>query len=646
MRRRTAWLVVAASIALTASACAGGDGDAVAVDGAQVEVEAAQVEVDGAQVEVEAAQVEVEAATVEDPSGDLADAVPSDDASGGSVASPTSQQEEPADAVALVAEGSSVLAGRAVRGVAMIAIPEIEGEVPVELSSTFESDAGGDLSVRIEFEPGVDPQFPDGGVAEIRYAGREAYVRMTGAAGAPAAVQASVDADGRSAWFVAASESSGDPRWSQGIAALLCVLPYLNPDVSWDCDPLSSVAALLATASGATAAGRDTIRDVPTTKVEFSVPLTEFYPAPFVDDLEETLATRGDALASEDFEQLAEFLRGIAGEAWIDGSGLVRRLVLDLLPVQLIVEFYDFDADIAVDAPPPEQVAGELPRFDDGTGGGGGSAPAGSDSGSAEPAGPPPQEPPGPGEDVPPASGLAEPSRAAPGCPAPDGSGPRYFDFDGPQPMCIEPGARYVAVFDTSEGEMRFELTAADTPGTVNNFVTLARWGYYHHTLLFRTDPSIDIIQGGSPHTNSASDPGPGYTIPDEPAFDVDPGTGRLSGPYRYEPGQLVMARSSGPDSAGAQFFITTGPNASRLDSQGTYVVLGSTDAAGLAVAQSIIGLHVAGGSLGGEPSRPVIVRSVTIEETPAGRLASDFTNAALCTAAGFTWSEESGSCN
>ena len=233
-----------------------------------------------------------------------------------------------------------------------------------------------------------------------------------------------------------------------------------------------------------------------------------------------------------------------------------------------------------------------------------------------------------------------------PGCPAPDGSGARYFDFDGPQPMCIDPGARYVAVFDTSEGEMRFELTAADTPGTVNNFVTLARWGYYHHTLLFRTDPSIDIIQGGSPHTNSASDPGPGYTIPDEPAFEVDPDTGQLSGPYRYEPGQLVMARSSGPDSAGAQFFITTGPNASRLDSQGAYVVFGSTDAAGLAVAQSIIGLHVAGGSLGGAPSRPVIVRSVTIEETPVGRLASDFTSAALCAAAGFTWSEESGSCN
>ena len=203
-------------------------------------------------------------------------------------------------------------------------------------------------------------------------------------------------------------------------------------------------------------------------------------------------------------------------------------------------------------------------------------------------------------------------------CPAADGSSPRVIDFDGPQPMCIDPEAGYVAVFDTSEGEMRFELTASETPLTVNNFVTLARWGYYNGTLLFRTDPSIDIIQGGSPHTDSASDPGPGYTIPDEPAFDEDP-DGRLTGPYRYQPGQLVMARSAGRDAASAQFFLTTGPNTSGLDSQGTYVVFGQTDDAGLAVAQSIIGLHVDAGSLGGAPSRDVTVHSVTIEETPAG---------------------------
>ena len=203
-------------------------------------------------------------------------------------------------------------------------------------------------------------------------------------------------------------------------------------------------------------------------------------------------------------------------------------------------------------------------------------------------------------------------------CPAPDGTSGRRIDFDAPQPDCIDPQARYTAVFDTSEGEMRFELTAGLTPLTVNNFVTLARWGYYDGTLLFRTDPSIDIIQGGSPHTNSPSDPGPGYTIPDEPPFATDPDTGSPVGPYRYEPGQLVMARSAGFDSAGAQFFITTGPNAALLNSQGTYVVFGQTDQAGLEVAQSIIGLHVAGGNLGGAPSRDVVVHAVRIEETPS----------------------------
>lgn len=227
---------------------------------------------------------------------------------------------------------------------------------------------------------------------------------------------------------------------------------------------------------------------------------------------------------------------------------------------------------------------------------------------AAEPAVEPASEP----AVEPAAEPVAEPAAA---CPAVDGSSPRTIDFDGPQPMCIDPEAGYVATFDTSEGEMRFELTASETPLTVNNFVTLTRWGYYDDTLLFRTDPSIDIIQGGSPHTNDNRDPGPGYTIPDEPAFEIDPETGGLTGPYRYQPGQLVMARSAGPDSASAQFFLTTGPNASRLDGQGTYVVFGQTDDAGLAVAQSIIGLHEPGGSLGGAPSRDVTVHSVTIEE-------------------------------
>lgn len=201
-------------------------------------------------------------------------------------------------------------------------------------------------------------------------------------------------------------------------------------------------------------------------------------------------------------------------------------------------------------------------------------------------------------------------------CPAPDGSSGPVLKFDGPPPLCIDPARSYTAVFDTSEGEIRFDLDAAGTPGTVNNFVTLARWGYYTDTLLFRTDPSIDIIQGGSPTANSPGDPGPGYTIRDEPPLSIDPDLRQLVGPYRYEPGQIVMARGPGPDSAGAQFFFTTGPNAALLDNQGIYVVFGTTDEAGLEVLQSIIALHVdKEGGLGGEPSRPVAVWTVTIEE-------------------------------
>ena len=205
---------------------------------------------------------------------------------------------------------------------------------------------------------------------------------------------------------------------------------------------------------------------------------------------------------------------------------------------------------------------------------------------------------------------VSEPSN--PDCPAPDKSSPRTLDFGGPQPLCINPAHNYQAVFDTSEGEIVVDLDTENTPNTVNNFVTLARWGYYDGTTLFRTDPSIDIIQGGSPHTDSAGDPGPGYTIPDEPTFNDEGGF--LTGPYRYVPGQLVMARSGGPDASGAQFFFTTGPNTALLDSQGTYIVFGQTDEAGLGVMQDIIGLHQPDDSgLGGGPSRTVTVNSVTI---------------------------------
>lgn len=199
-----------------------------------------------------------------------------------------------------------------------------------------------------------------------------------------------------------------------------------------------------------------------------------------------------------------------------------------------------------------------------------------------------------------------------PDCPADDHTSPRTLTFEAAPPMCIDPSLTFVAVFDTSEGEVRVTLDTTNTPVTANNFITLARWGYYDGTTWFRTDPSIDIIQGGAPNTESPADPGPGYTIPDEPTFDeVD---GQLIGPYRYEPGQLVMARARGRDSSSAQYFFATGANTALLDGQGTYVVFGQTDEAGLAVLQAVMDLHEAGGQFGGAPSRTVTINSVRIE--------------------------------
>ncbi|MYG93819.1 MAG: peptidylprolyl isomerase [Acidimicrobiia bacterium] len=191
-------------------------------------------------------------------------------------------------------------------------------------------------------------------------------------------------------------------------------------------------------------------------------------------------------------------------------------------------------------------------------------------------------------------------------CPPIDGSGPVILEFLDPQPLCLDPTLQYTAVFDTTAGEIRVALDMVNTPITANNFAVLALHHYYDNTLLFRTDPGIGIIQGGAPHTNSPADPGPGYSI-------IDEGSN-----FTYEPGQIVMARTSAPNSASAQFFFTVNENAALLNSQGTYVVFGQMDDASLVVAEAILASHVAepGNPLGGSPEPAVTVKSVTISET------------------------------
>ena len=203
------------------------------------------------------------------------------------------------------------------------------------------------------------------------------------------------------------------------------------------------------------------------------------------------------------------------------------------------------------------------------------------------------------------------------GCPATDKSDAPRYSFAARPVYCLVSGATYTAVFNTSEGEIRFTLDRAEMPETTNNFVALTRYGYYDNTLLFRIDPSIGIIQGGSPTTNDWSDPGPGYTIPDEGGVFRLTAGGGATGPFSYESGQLVMARSAGLNSSGAQFFFTTTDNVSLLDAQGSYLLFGTTDDAGQTVLDAMMELYVADpeSPYGGGPSRELVVHSVTIVE-------------------------------
>ncbi|MCC7089455.1 MAG: peptidylprolyl isomerase [Chloroflexi bacterium] len=106
--------------------------------------------------------------------------------------------------------------------------------------------------------------------------------------------------------------------------------------------------------------------------------------------------------------------------------------------------------------------------------------------------------------------------------------------------MVIDPAKTYTATIETSAGTMTAEFFAADAPKTVNNFVFLARDGYYEDVIFHRCIKGF-MIQGGDPTGTGRG--GPGYRFDDEPV-------GR-----QYLRGTLAMA-NAGPNTNGSQFFI------------------------------------------------------------------------------------------
>lgn len=116
--------------------------------------------------------------------------------------------------------------------------------------------------------------------------------------------------------------------------------------------------------------------------------------------------------------------------------------------------------------------------------------------------------------------------------------------YAAPPAMSIDKDKKYTATFEVSKGKIVVELFPVNAPATVNNFVFLAREGFYDNTTFHRVISNF-MIQGGDPTASGRG--GPGYRFEDE-----------IQGfPWmKHQKGSLSMA-NAGPNTNGSQFFIT-----------------------------------------------------------------------------------------
>lgn len=165
-----------------------------------------------------------------------------------------------------------------------------------------------------------------------------------------------------------------------------------------------------------------------------------------------------------------------------------------------------------------------------------------------------------------------------------------------PPPMSIDENKSYQAVLTTSEGVITVELNAKQTPITVNNFVTLAKKGFYNGTIFHRVMKDF-MIQGGDPKGDGTG--GPGYRFDDEP-FDGE-----------YTRGTIAMA-NAGPNTNGSQFFIMH----QDYDLPKNYIIFGKV-LSGIETVDKIAEAPVKVGAMGEQstPVNPVKVEMVEIIE-------------------------------
>lgn len=163
-----------------------------------------------------------------------------------------------------------------------------------------------------------------------------------------------------------------------------------------------------------------------------------------------------------------------------------------------------------------------------------------------------------------------------------------------------------VAEIHTSAGTITVRFFPEKAPNHVKNFIDLASSGFYNGTKFHRIIPGF-MIQGGDPNTKSGN----------PNTWGTGDGPRRLKAEFNdihHKRGILSMARSSDPDSASSQFFITVA-DAGFLDKQ--YTVFGEV-LSGMDVADKIVS---APRGAQDRPNNPVSIESITIREAKAGEI-------------------------
>ncbi len=170
--------------------------------------------------------------------------------------------------------------------------------------------------------------------------------------------------------------------------------------------------------------------------------------------------------------------------------------------------------------------------------------------------------------------------------------------YSAPPAMSIDQNKSYTATLHTTDGDMQVELFPKDAPKTVNNFVFLAREGFYSNVKFHRIIKGF-MAQTGDPTGTGAG--GPGYRFADEPVT------------KDYKRGIVAMA-NAGPNTNGSQFFIMHAD----YPLPKNYTIFGQvTEANSLAVLDKIANTPVSRSPQGemSVPTQDIRITSVDIAE-------------------------------